>query len=352
MDLLLHLVKRHEIDLADIPIAELTDHYLAHLKLIETLDVEAAGEFLVTAAMLLEIKSQVMVPRVAEAQRKLAEDEVEDDEQSPDTSDDEAETSGGGGGGDPRRELVEQLLEYKRFRDAAQGLDERRESWSARAEAAAKRPSKVQADDDEDSAGQRDLDLEDVNVMDLCEAFGRMLDSIGQRPGHEVTYDDTPLSLHADDIRDRLGRESDKALSLAKVFEGRSGRSEMIGLFLAVLELVRQRWVKVEVDGGLRRGDPSGLRLVLADGPPDPADGEAGDAGPPDGEAATKWLDPETGEPQYDWPDPAAKQAALRRADLRRRRARGEATAEDDEDAFDASGVDPEQMSDDDLMRD
>ena len=112
MDLLLYLVRRHEIDLNDIPIAKLTDQYLRHLKVIETIDVENAGEFLVMAATLLEIKSAMIMPppEAGEGEDSAAEG-------------DENETSGGGAsGGDPRYELVQQLLAYKRYKDAAIGL--------------------------------------------------------------------------------------------------------------------------------------------------------------------------------------------------------------------------------------
>ena len=100
----------------------------------------------------------------------------------------------------------------------------------------AKDAQKPQADadaEDEENAAPLDLELEDVHIMDLCEAFARMLESIGQQKvEHQVTYDDTPISLHAEDIYDRLTREG--PTSLQKVFEGRK-RGEMIGLFLATL---------------------------------------------------------------------------------------------------------------------
>ena len=87
--------------------------------------------------------------------------------------------------------------------------------------------------------------------MDLCEAFTRVLDSVGGKRGpHEVTYDDTPISLHAEDIADRLQREG--PMTLQQVFIGRRNRSELIGLFLATLELVRQRKVRV------KQGEPGG----------------------------------------------------------------------------------------------
>src|SRR5690606_28125633 len=142
---------------------------------------------------------------------------------------------------DPRYELVQQLLAYKRFKDAAYELDERRREWEARFPVRpAKREQPATAGDDDEATPLEPLDLEDVQVLDLCKAFARILDSIGQKKVHEVTYDDTPIALHAEDILDRLQRDgTGGGMTLQQIFVGRTSRSEMIGLFLAVLELVR-----------------------------------------------------------------------------------------------------------------
>jgi len=240
MDLLLYLVKRDEIDLGDIPIARLTEQYLEHLKVIEAIDMDRAGEFLVMAATLLEIKSQMMVPRITEQQAAIIppeEREQEADTQSTPDATDEPAT-------DPRRELVEQLLAYKAYRDAADALAQRGEAWSQRAPSAAH----ASAEAPEDEAAAREIELDDAHVMDLCSAFARLLDSIGNPSTHAVTYDDTPISLHAEDVIDLLRGAQAGRMSLAEVFRGRTGKSQMIGLFLATLELVRQRKVRVVVD--------------------------------------------------------------------------------------------------------
>lgn len=292
LDLLLYLVKRHEIDLHDIPVAELTEQYLNHLKVIKQIDVELAGEFLVMAATLLEVKSQMLVPQVTEDGEETATDSIEDP-------------------ADPRYELVQQLLAYKRFKDAAIDLEERQREWDNRFPAhPTARPVEARpaGPDDPDNAPLIEIDLEDANVMDLCEAFGRLLDSIGQKPQVEVTYDDTPISLHAEDIADRLKR--DGPMTLQQVFVGRSGRGELVGLFLAVLELVRTRRVRVEQD---RADSEIMLSLSPESDATDPAGatGAGADAGPAD------WRDPETGELQYDWPDEASRLRAERRATRR-----------------------------------
>src|SRR5690606_9106591 len=123
-------------------------------------------------------------------------------------------------------ELVQQLLAYKRFKDAAIELERREDQWSQRFAAHSVKASKPAAADadDADNAPPLELDLEDVNLMDLCEAFARILDSIGdRRTEHQVTYDDTPISLHAADIYDRLLRDAGEtgSMTLRQMFEGR-----------------------------------------------------------------------------------------------------------------------------------
>ncbi|MBB6430380.1 segregation and condensation protein A [Algisphaera agarilytica] len=295
LDLLLYLVKRHEIDLQDIPIAQLTEQYLEHLRVIQAvpgaMDVDRAGEFLVMAATLVEIKSALLMPQV-QAETEEGEDPTE-----------EANV-------DPRFELVQQLLAYKRYKDASMALDQRRSEWDVRFPAVAKTPKPPAAspeDEAEDSAKPVDLDLEDVNVMDLCAAFGRMLDAIGFTGDHEVTYDDTPISLHADDIADRLERDGGTdGMTLREIFVGRKSRSEMIGLFLATLELVRQRRVQVvQADFG---GD---IKLQLR------PESDRNDLDDRDDQASTDWRNPETGEIEYEWPDEASRLRAEKRAKIR-----------------------------------
>src|SRR3989304_9624719 len=105
LDLLLYLVRKHEVEIVDIPIAEITDQYLQYIAVLEQLDVNAAGDFLALASTLIEIKSQQVLPRSDEI-----EDQIED----------------------PRQELVRRLLEYKKYRDAASILEERGRAWQQR----------------------------------------------------------------------------------------------------------------------------------------------------------------------------------------------------------------------------
>ncbi|HEX3355607.1 MAG TPA: segregation/condensation protein A, partial [Tepidisphaeraceae bacterium] len=140
---------------------------------------------------------------------------------------------------DPRYELIQQLLEYKRFKDTATVLDRRHQEHESRFP---RFPARPDADPDEPPP----VDLDEVQVWDLLSAFSKLMSEVGvRRPRfHEVTYDDTPIDLHAADIEDRLAREG--RLSLRQLIAGRHSRSEMIGVFLALLELIREKKILVQ----------------------------------------------------------------------------------------------------------
>ncbi|QQE10750.1 segregation/condensation protein A [Planctomycetota bacterium] len=307
LDLLLYLVRRNEIDLYDIPVAELTEQYLDHIKVIQTFDVDRAGEFLVMAATLLEIKSQLLVPRIDEAVRERNNEEEVNEEEANRLD----ET-------DPRYELVQQLLAYKRFKDASIELEHREGEWKNRFQSAPKKAM----EDPNAVEPEPEIDLADINVLDLCRAFGRLLDSIGRKNFHEVTYDDTPISVHADDIYDLL--DSDGAMSLQQIFKGRTNRSEMIGLFLATLELARNNRVAIRQNAA-----KDDIELV-----PIPIDQQ--NLNLEDVDAAEKWKNPETGEIEYGWPDLLGFQHYIRREKMRRTHA-AKKKAEEAGEKFNAS---------------
>lgn len=239
LDLLLHLIRRAEVDVTDIPIATIADQYLEHVASPDRINIDLAGEFLVMAATLTEIKSRMLAPPA------------------------EAEGAASGAparpAGDPRADLVRQLLEYKRFRDAADALEARRIEWQRRF------PARRAGVDGEALRAaveaQVDLtDLEDLDLLDLVRAHARIVETVSfDRLGdHTVVADDTPIELHAADVLDRLQRDDPRheGIELASVFAGRT-RVQMIGLFLAVLELVRRREVAVSQD-------PDTLRITIA----------------------------------------------------------------------------------------
>ncbi|MDX9910840.1 MAG: segregation/condensation protein A [Phycisphaerales bacterium] len=246
LDLLLFLIRRAEVDVHDIPVATIAEQYMAFLEDVDRVDIDLAGEFLVMAATLVEVKSRMLRP-VPEAEGGAP-------------SRDEGERE------DPRADLVRQLLEYKKYRDAADALDTRRRDWERRglpprhgvtSEAIEALKAEMRSEDE-------GVDLGDVTITDLTKAFERILQSVDMtRLGeHRIEIDDTPIELHAADLLDRLrtalgGEKPDggepangapRGIEFTQVFEGRT-RGEMLGLFLAMLELVRRRAVRVTQDG-------------------------------------------------------------------------------------------------------
>jgi len=246
LDLLLYLIRRAEVDINDIPVAAIAEQYLGLLRQVDEIDVELAGEFLVMAATLIELKSRTLMP--------------------PGSDDESADGFGGGAGmpagTDPRLELVQQLLAYQRFRIASEDLDDRRVEFAHRF---ALRPAR--GDEPEDQASEElELELDDAHVMDLADAFERIMESIDfSRLGdHVVEMDDTPIALYQEDLLDRLGRAMNNRLTLQDRFRG-VGPAQRVGLFLATLELARLRRVTV-VQEDLERE----IEVLLVDGCGDP----------------------------------------------------------------------------------
>ncbi len=256
LELLLFLIRKNEVDIYNIPIAKITSQYLAHVEVIRQIDINLAGDFLVMAATLMEIKSRMLTPQPT--------------------------TEAAGENGmettlDPRQALVEQLLQYKRYKDAANELQRRAQTEQLRFGRALQK-----------STGRAPLDLEDLNLFQLIDAFTAIMASVGHSAyGHDVVYDDTPISLHQADILDRLVR--DGTVGLQDLFAGRKSKSEMIGLFLATLELIRLKKITFEqheLAGRivLRLRDP-----VPADTAPPPT--ENADLEPPDHPASREPSD-------------------------------------------------------------
>ena len=224
LDLLLFLIRRAEVDIADIPIQRITEQYFEFLRQLHTIDIDVAGEFLVMAATLVEIKSRTLAP----AQRRAGDDGTGESSALDDT--------------DPRFELVKQLMAYQRYRSAADALSRLRAEHAQRW-AVGGRGSTLPEEP------EREYELDDVHMLDLIEAYERIVAGIDfSRVGdHRVEYDDTPISLHQTDLVDRLERAPEKRLALQDVFAGRS-RGEAIGLFLAMLELAREQKIGIRQD--------------------------------------------------------------------------------------------------------
>ena len=217
LDLLLYLIKRDELEIFDVPIARITASYIAYLDVLRMtprgVDIDTIGDFLVMAATLMEIKSATLLP-------------------TPPADVDEA--TGTPSLIDPRAELIRQLLEYKRFKDHAAVLAAQKRSHDDRFPRV---PAAREVDGD---VGPPPLDLDEVQVWDLLAAFTKLMGEIGlRRRVHEVVDDDTPIDLHAADIEDRLTR--DGAQTLRQLFAARRSRGEIVGMFLAILELIREK---------------------------------------------------------------------------------------------------------------
>lgn len=227
LDLLLYLIRRAEVDVYDIPIAQITDQYMAMLRQIDRIDVDVAGEFLVMAATLIEIKSRVLMPV------EKSHDDAEAENVSLKTT-------------DPRYQLVQQLLAYQKYRIAADELEQRRLEFASRFAA---QPAKAQRDRDTQLAQPVEIELDDVHVLDLSEAYERIIASIDlTRLGdHTVEIDDTPIALHQEDLIDRLQRTQNKTIHLQDAFAGQTA-GQRVGMFLATLELTRLRRITVRQD--------------------------------------------------------------------------------------------------------
>ena len=214
LDLLLYLVRKEEVDIYDISIAKITDQYLHYIEMLKSLDVDLAGDFLVMAATLMQIKSAMLLPQ--------------------------SETGQGGADelADPRAELIRQLLEYKQFKDAANLLSIAAEEQTERFP----RPETIIKE--LKPSGEPELDLERVSIWDLLEAFDTICKSIGADFDMSHIKDDTPIDLYQIEILHRLQTEGPR--SFAQIFEGKANRIVMIGLFLAILELIRDKLVWAE----------------------------------------------------------------------------------------------------------
>jgi segregation and condensation protein A len=216
LDLLLYLVRKEEVDIYDIPLAKITDQYIRYIELLKELDIDVAGDFLVMAATLMQIKSAMLLPKT------------------------QGEEIGAEDLSDPRAELIRQLLEYKRFKDAANMLAESADEHCDRFT----RPDTVinQFKTDAEPA----IDLDQVSVWNLLEAFDAIMEATGAKYDSRLIVDDTPIDLYQIEILHRLQKEGQ--LSFERIFEPRSSRLVLVGLFLATLELIRSQLIWAEQD--------------------------------------------------------------------------------------------------------
>jgi segregation and condensation protein A len=219
MDLLLHLIKKHELDIYSIPIALITQQYLEYIELMKSLDMEIAGEFLVMASTLTHIKSRMLLPPA----------------ENPEADED---------GVDPRAELIRRLLEYKSFKDAAGSLSEKEETWSQVYARQAEAAPEVPKDDDPL--------LFDFHLFDLLAALKDVMARVPDA-NFEITPETVSITEKISQILARL--ETIDSVLFADLFENTTSRIQVIGTFLALLELIKTRVVKafqIEQFGAIR----------------------------------------------------------------------------------------------------
>ena len=223
LDLLLYLIKKEEVDIYNIPIERITTQYMEYLALMRMLDLNIAGEFIVMAATLMMIKSRMLLP----VEERLEEEEEEDD---------------------PRWELVRQLIEYKKFKDAAAQLQERESLQENIFELGAEH---VVVEPDEPG-----LVLQDVSLFDLIDAFNDVLKRAREEEIGEIVGESFTVADKIDAILGRLKR--DRTAAFTSFFGGTASRHEIICTFLALLELIRLRQLDAVQD---RRFGEIRLRL-------------------------------------------------------------------------------------------
>jgi segregation and condensation protein A len=212
LDLLLDLIRKQDIDIYDIPIAKITAQFLAYVNQLKASDVDVAGEFIYTASLLIHIKSKMLLPRASTGQ----EDAVED----------------------PRRELVERLLEHERFKNAAQMLQQKQmleaASWS--------NPGVREFKDDSDLEPEIAAD-----TVDLVRIFRDILERVRTRPVLNVEEDSVTVGQMIQFLGRRLAME-DKPIALRRLLSHSRSERALIATFLALLELVRMQAILLRQD--------------------------------------------------------------------------------------------------------
>lgn len=208
LDLLLYLIKKSEIDIANIPISEITQQYLEYLELMRLLDLNIAGEFIVMAATLMHIKSRMLLPP-----EELTPEEEEED---------------------PRAELIQRLLEYRKFKEAARQL--------AQLESEQKDVFK-RTSSEINTLGSSDGPYFEASLFDLITAFTKVLKEIPKETFYEVIKDEFTVEQKMHDIFHQLVNEP--VIYFTKLFDKAKNKLEIIAIFLAVLELIRLKEIVI-----------------------------------------------------------------------------------------------------------
>ena len=206
MDLLIYLIKKHEVDIYDIPIALITDQYLSYLELMKSMNIDLAGDFILMAATLTQIKSRMLLP--------AHEDNVSDE--------------------DPRAEIIEPLMQYLQMKSAAEHLSARDILGEN---------TFVRSTDKEDYPISHDEEIINVGLFELIDAFQKILKNVSA---------DVKLEFTADriSVKDKIAElveifEKQKSITFNELFASNAGKSDIILTFLAILEMVKLRLVRL-----------------------------------------------------------------------------------------------------------
>ena len=211
LDLLLYLIKKDELNIYDIPVAKITAQYLEYIEVMQLLDLDIAGEFLVMAATLMHIKSKMLLPPEADVEEEAALEM------------------------DPREELVKKLLEYKKFKEAAGGLKDMELK---------QRDSFARVPGGDLSKKESNDSYFEASLFDLITAFTKVLKEIPRSVFHQVIKDEFSVSEKIHDILHILIAK--KTVSFKELFKNAKNRSEVVAIFLALLEMVKLREVVVK----------------------------------------------------------------------------------------------------------
>jgi segregation and condensation protein A len=238
LDLLLHLVQKHELDILNIPIAFITERYTAYIRLLEELNIDMASEYLVMAATLVHIKSRLLLPNPP----VLDEEDVDEI------------------GIDPRADLVRRLLEYQKYKSAAEELASR----SILGKDVFPRGSSLEL------AGGA-MPLMAVNMFQLLDAFQSVLQRTSRTRDHEIDFERFSISERISELSDRLRQHT--RLAFSDIFGDDASRAELIITFLALLEMTRLRMTYLFQDGPL---EPIYVELRVSEEEPEAGESEAG----------------------------------------------------------------------------
>jgi len=211
LDLLLDLIRKHQVNIHDIPIAQITAQYLEYVQKAMELDMELGAEFVYMAATLIHIKSKVLLPRDPELEKMDPQE-------------------------DPRQELVDRLLEHEQFKNAAEMLQQKRlledAAWS--------NPAMKEFLNEEEEPGLQ------VTLFDLVQTLQKVIERAKNRPQFEVNKEDVTVPDMIQMLRKVLGHtRKGESVSVTEMFEKQRTRSAMIVLFLAILEMVKNQAVRL-----------------------------------------------------------------------------------------------------------